>query len=787
MLRNYFRIAFRNLTRAALFSSINLIGMVLGITCSALILVFSWSELHYDQFHKQANNLYRITTKQEKSSNVGAVTPGPLATELKNTFPEVINTARLGKWSGVFKTDEKLFEENEVYFADHSILEMFDFPLLVGDTKTALNEPNHLLLTEKMAIKYFGSQWKNRSDVLGSILRLNNEFDFKVVGILQNPPSYSSLQFDFLISFQHIIKNDSWGYKWFSYNYNTFVQLQPDHNIDNFNVKIKSKLREHDKDAGFDISTQPITEMYLHPLAYDYWTRQGSLIYIRIFVVIGFGILIIACFNFINLTTAQSTKRSKEVGIRKTIGATRTQVFIQFLGESLLIITFAAILSRALIDIMLPYFNSVTGKELDLFPFHKIFFIVFLLLALIVGFLASLYPASLLSSFQPIQVLKGIFPKTAGKSFREILVVSQFTIALILMVGTVVVYQQLAFIQHKDLGFDKNQLLYVRLNGALKENEDLFREELINQTEVLYASASTSTLVNNENFTNIDWEGKSKDKEVAITQMNTDPFFIPLMDMKILEGRNFSGTIPSDSASHIINETAAKSMGFTNEEAVGKEVMFWGTKGKIIGVVRDFHFRPLHVPIQPFIMRYQSKTFYFTMLVKVKSNEVAGFLKKLPSLYRKFDVENPVQYGFVDEQLNNQYRSEQRAGNIIFHFAALSIFITCLGVLGLAAFSTEQRTKEIGIRKVMGASSTRIIQLISKDFFKLILLSLCISTPIAWYGMNAWLEGFAYRTEISAWIFLGAGVCTMIIALLTVSSQAIQVALRNPVESLRSE
>jgi len=787
MLRNYFVIGFRNLIRSPLFSTINILGMVLGITCSALILMYAWTELHYDQFHAEADNIYRITTKQEKSSEIGAVTPGPLAPELKTNFPEVVNTARLGKWSGVFKTSDALYEEGQIYFTDNSFLHVFDFPLLKGDRHTVLTQPNHLLLNENMAKKYFGADWSTRSDVIGSTLRLNNEFDFVVVGILKNPPSHSSLQFDFLLSFEHIIVNDKWGYQWGSYNYNTFVQLQPNHNINTFNTKIKNKLKEHDQQAGFDIATQSIKDMYLHPLAYDYWTKQGNLVYIQVFVLIGIGILIIACFNFINLSTSQSTRRSKEVGIRKTIGATRKQIFVQFLGESLIIVMMAALLSRALIDIVLPYFNRLSGKELTLYPLSNVFLALLMIFTLVIGFLASVYPATLLSSFKPVKVLKGIYPKKAGRSFREVLVIAQFCISFLLIVGTIVIYQQLSFIKNKDLGFEKDQVLYIGLSGELKQNEELFREELLRQSEVINASASTSTLVNNNNSTNLEWEGQPEGKELTITQMNTDPNFIPMMDMKMVHGRNFSFDIKSDSAAHIINETAARSMGLEGPDAIGKEVTFWGTKGKIIGVVRDFYFRPLNVAIQPLIMRYQSQTYYFNMLVKIKSNQTAGFIEKLPSLYQKFDKENPIRYGFVDEQLNNQYQSEQQALKIVLHFSALSIFITCLGLFGLAAFSAEQRTKEIGIRKVMGGSVFSIVQLLSKDFVKLILIAILIATPLAWYGMNQWLQNYSYRIDMTWWMFAMAGALAMVIAILTTSTQALKVAWRNPVESLRNE
>jgi putative ABC transport system permease protein len=786
MLKNYILVSFRNFSKSTLFSGINLLGMVLGITCSAILLLYAWSEYNVDRFHTNGQTIYRITTQQEKKEEVGAVTPGPLAPELKSRFPEVVNTARLGKWSGVFKTNNHLYQENQLYFADQSFLQLFDYPLVVGNPKTALLKPTDLLITEAMAVKYFGSDWQKKSDVLGTTFRLNNELDLVVVGILKNPPVESSIQFDFLISFQHLVLNDKWSYQWGSYNFNTFVQLTPNHSAADFESKIKGVLREKDAQAGFNLGIQSLHDIYLHPLAYDYWTKQGNLLFIRVLVIIGFSILVIACFNFINLSTAQSTKRAKEVGIRKTIGASRLQIFFQFLGESFVVVAAAALLSRALIDLTLPYFNHLIGKEIVL-PSLSIFVTLFALLTICIGFFASLYPASLLSSFQPIKVLKGIAAPRAGQEFRKVLVVLQFCISFVLMVGTVVIYLQLSYVQSKDLGFSTDQLLYVRLNGELKEKEELFREELKRQSEVLGASASTSTLANTDNLSNFDWEGKKAEDDFSITQINADVDFIPLLGMKMRYGRNLSLAIKSDTAAYIVNESAAKRMGFVGDDVLGKEVTFWGAKGKIIGVVNDFHFRPLTEAIQPFIIRYQPKTFYFNMLVKVPSQQTKSFLAKLPALYKKFDKENPIEFGFVDDQLNNSYQSEQRAGSILLHFCVLSIFITSLGLLGLAAFAAEQRTKEIGIRKILGASVTGIVQLLSKDFMKLIMIAVVLGSPLAWFVTNQWLTSFAYHIELNVWIFIGVTIVSLMVGLITISTQAIKAAVSNPIESLRSE
>jgi putative ABC transport system permease protein len=786
MLKNYFLIGLRNLLRAPLFSSINIIGLVMGITCSTIILIYAWREVTHDHYHTKANNIYRITLQQKDKDEVGAVTPGPLAPELKAQFPEIVNTARLGKWSGVFKTNEVLFSEGNVFFADNSLLHIFDFPLTIGDSKTALIQPNHLLLSESMALKYFGKDWSNRSDLIGTTFRLNNEADFVAVGVFKDQPAQSSLHFDFLLSFEYLVP-DRWSYNWGSHNFNTFVELAPGHPIQDFNAKIKDVLIKRDPQAGFTVATQSVKDMYLHPLGYDYWTKQGNLAYIKIFTIIGIGILLIACFNFINLATAQSSKRSKEVGIRKTIGATRTQIFIQFLGESIAVVLIAAIISRGLIDLLLPYFSNLIGTEITLSPISYLFSLALLAFTLLIGFLASVYPAARISAMNPVKSLKGMMTGRNGKSLRETLVIAQFCLSFLLMVGAVVIYQQVDYVQGKELGFDKEQVMFIGLGGSLREKSETFREELLKQAEVDQAAATTSILVNNENYSNIEWEGQLPGQEVTITQMNANPHVIPLMDMKMVYGRNFSEDIKSDTVGYIINETASRQMGFQHGEAIGKRTVFWGLPGSIIGVVKDFNFRPLSMGIEPFIMRYRPKEFYFNMLVKVKPNQVASLIEKLPALYKKFDAENPLSYGFVDERLNMQYQNEQRALSIVLHFCALSVIITCLGLFGLATFVAEQRTKEIGIRKVLGGSVQGIVVLLSKDFMRPMLIAVLIGTPIGWYLLNQWLAGYVYRIELTAAVFAATGMLSVLVAWLTVSSRAIQTARANPVDSLRSE
>lgn len=784
MFKNYFLIGLRHVMRSPLLSALNILGMVLGITCSTIIFIYVWRERDHDRYYSKADNLYRITVQQNGSTR--ASTPGLLAPEIKALFPEVVNTARLGKWSGVLKTSEALFSEDNLYFADRTLLEMFDVPLVQGDLQTVLTQPNHILLSETMAAKYFGNEWRSRNDVIGTTLRLNNETDFIAVGIFRDLPSESSLRFDFLLSFEHLV-NDRWTYNWTSYNFYTFVELAPGYQAAAFEEKIKGVLAKRDPQAGFMLGLQSVRDMYLHPLDFDYWIKRGNRAYIQLFGIIGLGILLIACFNFINLTTAQTGARAKEVGIRKTIGASRAQIFAQFLGESAVVVLTSIILARGLVDLTLPYFSTITGTELALTELHFSFSVLLLSFTLLVGFFASVYPATKLARMNAVASLKGITRGRGGKTLREGLVVTQFFLSFLLLMGTVVIYRQLQFMQTKELGFDKDQLMFIELRGVLREKNELFREELVRQAEVAQAASTTSIFVNNENYSQVEWEGQLPGQELTITQMNADPYVIPLMGMALAHGRNFSVQTNVDTASYIINETAARQMGYREGEAIGKRVVFWGVPGVVIGVVNDFNFRPLSVGIEPFIMRYQPETFYFDMLVKVQANQVAAFIEKLPALYQKYDAENPLSYGFVDEHLQQQYLTEQRALSLASHFGVLSVVITCLGLFGLAAFMAAQRTKEIGVRKVLGGSIQNMIVLLSLDFLRPMVLALVMGTSLAWYLLTHWLSGYAYRTELAWWVFAAVGLLSMTVAWLTVSAQAIKTAMANPVDSLRNE
>ncbi|GAA4446976.1 ABC transporter permease [Nibrella saemangeumensis] len=792
MLYNYLKIAVRTLWKNPLYSLLNIAGLALSIACCTLIALYVWDEWNFDRANPHAGSIYRIVEDQKQGDEwfKVAVTPGPLAPTLKSDYPEVVQTARLGMWSGIFKLGKQSFEENEVYFADNTLLSMFDMPLLKGNPKTALLQPNEMLLTETMARKYFGADWQKNPNVLGQTLRLNNETDYIVAGVVQDRPYNSHLQFDVLLSFEHVVKNDKWGYQWSSNSYYTYVQLREGTDVTAFNEKIKEHLKRYNPSTETTLALQPLTDIYLYSkFAFntDSWGSRSDILYVQIFSIVGLIVLLIAGINFVNLSTARSMRRAREVGVRKTIGAQRWHLVMQFLGESVLLTLVAALVGGMIATALMPLFNELSGKNLSITYASRPFLLTMGLLVVGIGLLAGLYPAFLLSSFKPAKVLKGIFNVRSGKAFRQSLVVGQFALSVILIICTMLVYRQLTFMQQKDLGFDKAQLLYVRMGGQLKQKALLFKQELENSSHVQKAAATTATLINVGNETNIEWEGQQKGDEFLITQMNVDEDFIPTVGMKMRQGRNFSPAFTTDSISgFIINEAAAWRMGYTSN-AVGKKVTFWGQTGNIVGVVKDFHYRPLNVPIAPLILRYRPREFYFNMLVKTKPGQVANALQTIAQVYKRYETESPLHTGFIDQELDRQYQREQRTARIILYFSGLAILIACLGLFGLVAFNAEQRMKEIGIRKVLGASIASIVSLLSSDLLKLVLIAVLVASPVAWWVMRTWLQGFAYRIDMAWWVFALAGGMAVLIALLTVGFQSIKAALMNPVITLKTE
>ena len=805
MLSNYLKIMVRQLWRNRLYSGINIGGLALGVACCLLIALYVYDEWSYDRFNANYDHIYRVTEQQKQADGIFdmAVTPGPLAPALAKDFPEVAQMTRVGNWSGKLTQGRQSVEAEQMHTVDPGFFSLFSFPLVAGNAKTVFRDPDEVIFSEAMAERFFGADWRKKN-VVGQAIQFNEQA-LMLTGVAQNPPTNSHIQFDALLPFAWVEKNDKWGYKWNSNNYHTYLQLRPDPTtgaaIDPtaFAEKIRNQLKRYDNGNETPLLLQPLSAIYLHSnfaFGSDFGKR-GDIAYVRIFVAVGLIVLLIAVINFINLATARASQRAKEVGVRKTIGAKRAGLVRQFLGEALLMTTLAIFTSLLLAEALLPLFNDISGKTI-LIPYHlPTFWLTLAGLTGVVSLLTGLYPAFFLSAFRPALVLKGVFDARAGQGFRQSLVVGQFALSIALVIGTVVIYRQLAFMQNTNLGFDKSQLLHVQLKGDLRGKAMRLKNQVAQLPGVARVSAATSNLVDMQNSGGIEWEGQApasrqapKD-EFLITNMNVDADFMATTGMTLAAGRNFSAQIPADTASklgaYLINETAAKRMGYTPTAALGKRVKFWGTDGLIIGVLRDFHFRPLRVGIEPFIIRFRPKDYYFSLLVKIRSGNESQTVADITTVYKKLDPDNIISYGFVDQDLDVQYRAEQRVGRIIGSFAILTILISCLGLFGLVAFTAESRTREIGVRKVLGASVISIVALLSKDFLKLVLIAIVIASPIAWFAMNRWLQDFAYKITIEWWVFALAGLLAVGIALLTVSFQSVKAALMNPVKSLRSE
>jgi putative ABC transport system permease protein len=791
MLHNYLKIALRNLLRQKAFSLINLAGLATGMACSILILLWVQHELSYDRFHTHADSIYRITTNMVGHET--ARSSVPLAAAMQAEVPGVKNAVRLRPINSrnvLFEAGERKFEEERVLFADSTFFQVFSFQLLHGNKATALTRPDGLLLTERMALKYFGT-----IDALGQTIRMGNQTVFEVTGVVAEPPAHSHLQFDFILPFAYLAPIDFnlIHNTWNNFPLFTYLQLEEAVAVSPASVaEVERQLNEifQQNSPGSDISfaLQPLSRIHLHSRLQSDMAGNGNIQYVRIFGAAAIFILLVACINFMNLATARSARRAKEVGLRKVIGAHRGQLMGQFLGESLLLSLLALILAVFLVEAALPAFNDLAGKDLKLSFNEGRMLLGLLLIVVFTGVLSGSYPALFLSSFQPVKVLKGGVTKVGGGNvmFRNGLVVTQFVVSIVLLVGTAVVYQQLRFIQSRNLGYNKENLLYLPLRGPIADNIEAFRAELNRHPSTTGHTFVSELPTNITHATGgVEWQGKDPDHHPNFYPMAVDEDFLAVFEAELLVGRGFSREFGADSSSYLVNEKALEVFGFGVEEAVGKPLTFWGRPGTIIGVVQDFNFKPIHQPVEPLVLRLYSGSGY--LVVRPQPGLTEAAIADLGQIWQKLNPAYPFTYDFLDQDLSRLYQAEQRMSVIFNAFAGLAIFISCLGLYGLAAFTAEQRTKEIGIRKVLGASVASIMGLLSQGFVKLVGVAIVISVPLAWYGMHQWLADYAFRIDLKWWVFAVAGGLALVIALLTVSFQAMKAALLDPVKSLRSE
>jgi ABC-type antimicrobial peptide transport system permease subunit len=788
MLKNYLKIALRSILRHKAYSFINISGLAIGMASSILILLWVQNELSYDRWHKYAGQTYRITVNAGEFR--AAVNPAGMPGGLQSEIPVIKNTVRISHpETMLFEVGVRKFEEKRTFYADSTFLAVFSFPLVKGDARTALMRPDGVLLTEETARKYFGQE-----EPLGKTLRKDNGGNVVVTGVLANIPSNTHLQFDVILPMSAAAdRNDLKTNTWNNFNFYTYLVL--DNHFDatpaalaGLQHQMDGIYKKHEKNLKVNFQLQPLADIHLYSsgLQVDL-PMHGNAQYVNIFFVVAIFILVVACINFMNLATARSARRAKEVGLRKVVGAVRGQLIRQFLGESLLISFFALVVALLLVWMALPLFNTLAGKELSINLWNGKLLLSLAGIAAATGLISGSYPALFLSGFQPVKVLKGNLRSLGGnRLFRNGLVVMQFVVSIVLLIGTVVIYNQLTYIKHKNLGFERENLLYMPMTGDIWKKQGALRAEL-QQDAFTSQWAIISDLPTDLTSGTIDviWPGKDPKTQIVFPSMDVSESFFDVFQTKLLSGRVFSPNFKADTNNYILNEKCARTMGMTPESAIGQTISFSDVKGTVIGVVGDFNFKPIQTAIEPLVIRLNK--WGGTVMVRAKPGATEATIKALGKISRDLNPAYPFSYGFLDQELANQYKGEQQMGSIFNLFAILAIFISCLGLYGLSAYMAEQRTKEIGVRKVLGASLFNIVRLLSTDFTRLIFIAMIIAIPLSWWAVNSWLRSFAYHVQVGWMIFVLAPLAALLVAWITVSYESIRAGVANPVKSLRSE
>jgi putative ABC transport system permease protein len=789
MFRNYLVIAFRNIVRHFSVSAMNLAGLSLGLACSMLIFLWVTDELSFDRFHKNADRLYRVEEDQHYSNGAYhvQVTPWPSGPVWKAQIPEIMQACRITSPGSFLMTrNEKSFYEEKVGAADSTFFEMFSFELISGDPKRVLTEPGSIVISDEMASKYFGSE-----DAVGKTLLVNNKEVFQVTGIMKKMPSSSSIDQDFLIPFDYM-KNSQWySDQWGNNSITTYVMLRPNVDTRQVNDKLTKIVREHNPQSTTDFVIEPFTRVHL----YSYWGfghKPGAILNIWIFSSIALLVLIIACINFMNLSTARSIARAREIGLRKVNGAHRNHVLLQFYGESLLMAAISMIIAFILIMLLLNPFNLISGKVFhisDLLTFRFIAGMV--IITFLTGLMAGTYPALVLSGFKPINTLKGEFSTgSTGGTFRRISVTVQFVLSIILITGTIVIYNQLHLMQSQKLGYDKENLLYLQLRGDLKNSYPMIKEELLHEPFVKSITAGMDQPGHiGSNSDNASWEGKSPDADILVSMSGVDYDFVETMGIEMKAGRSFSKNYPSDvahdsSANFLINEQMEKIMGMEN--AVGARLRF-GQVGTVVGVMKDFNFESLHNKIEPLAISMWGPQFWNFMYIRINPGNLPETMKQLEKAWKRIMPAYPFEYHFVDQDFDNMYRTEIRMKTLMNYFALFAILIAAIGLFGMATYTVEQKTREVGIRKALGASPRIIFRLFTWQFLQLLVLATIISVPLAWYLLPRFLKNYSYHTRLNGWIFALAASITLLVAFAAISYQTVKAIRTNPADTLKHE
>lgn len=788
MIKNYFLVAIRNLKRNKVFSVINIVGLALGLTCSLLIMLWVLDERSTDQFHEKKDRLYSVYERQFTDGKIqaGHYTPGLLAQELKKQFPEVEMSTGLA-WDDyfTFQVGEKILKQDG-NFADSNFFEMFSYPLLEGSAKSALASPNSLAISRKMAVAFFGSP----QAAFGKTIKVENRRDFQVTAVFEDMPHNSTQKWDYVLNWHYMQELREWIKEWDNNGPGTILLLRADADAGKFEAKIKNFMDKHlEGNTGWKIELciQKYSDRYLYSNFKDGYISGGRIEYVRLFSIVAIFILLIACINFMNLTTARSIKRSREIGVRKVVGAIRPALIRQFIGEAIIVAGLAMIVALLLLFFFLPMFNSLTQKQIA-FPFqHWTFWASIIGLIFVTGLLSGSYPALFLSSFRPIVVLKGVMKVSSSANwFRKGLVVFQFALSSLLIIGTIVVSQQVQYIQNKNLGFNRENIIRVTLQGELNEKSQLFRKRVAEIPGVTAVTRSEADPMRMGNSTiGVDWDGKVPNTKPLFMQTGIGYDFIKTMQMKLAAGREFGRDYGTDTSGYILNEAAIKKIGYT--DPIGKSFTLWGRKGTIIGVVQDFHYTSMHNPIQPLIFRLADSSSYGYAFVRAEAAKTKSVIASIEKIAKEMNPRFVFTYDFADDEFKRLYENETMIHRLSNCFAALAIIISCLGLLGLAMFAAEQRVREIGIRKVLGANLQSLFLILSKEFLMLVFVAFLIACPLAWWAMNNWLHDFEYRVTMTVWPFALAGLAALAIALFTISFQTVKAALANPIKSLRSE
>jgi ABC-type antimicrobial peptide transport system permease subunit len=793
MFRNYLKTALRNMQRNKLFTGLNIFGLATGLASSILIFLWVKDEMSYDRFNPNAARIFRLSARVKDIETV--VIPPAFTTYAKNEIPGIKNATRLVSLAKIITVGTKKFDEKQMYYADSNFLRIFNYPLLRGSSTGALSAPNTVVLTEATAIKYFGGV----DQAMGQSIYIDNDIKgstLQVTGILKNIPTNSHLHFDLLLPIQNwnnqVTDPQPWRY------FDSYVYLQLADAIQPTPAYLEALQRQlnairNKSITGTEavpaiVSLQPLTDIHLYSHFQQDVDGQGNVQYVRIFILVALFIIFIACINFMNLATALSGARAKEVGLRKTIGALRRQLVFQFMGESLLLALISLSVALLFVRLALPYFNALASKSIALRLSDIRLIGQVLTITVLAGLLAGSYPAFYISAFNVIKILKGTRSSDSKSTFlRNGLVVLQFSISVALIISTFVIYNQLHYLHNRDIGFNRENLLYIPMPevGDLRNNADALKSALDGSPNIGNYTIVGDLPTNLSASAPLTWRGMQTGSLVICDRFNVDENFTRTFGVRMAAGRFYSHEFRENDSEYVVNETAVRTMQMDPLSAIGKKITVRGQEGAIIGVVKDFNFKPVFQPIEPLVIRHRAQGDY--LVIHTASGSIQTTLATARECFKKVYGNNPFSYGFVDQDLDHLYTAETRMSSIFNIFSILSIFLSCLGLFGLATFSTQRRAKEIGVRKVLGASEKALVLLLTKEFLQLVGLSLLIAFPIASWAMHQWLREFAYRTDINAWIFIMAGGAALLTAFLTVSYQTIRSALANPVDALKSE